>query len=128
MQQPHTMEDKLHDGMKTLNMAWYTRKNQLSQVTFQLYKEHIEKDNERDQNMAKIMMHLDILSKNAMGVDTHSVNDIGVWSKIPDEMMFETSYSEEINFLANQGGHYQSNYPRQGGNKGWVRVRMESSK
>lgn len=44
-----------------------TREDQYSLVIFQLSKEKIEKDNESDQNMAKIMKHIDILSKNVMG-------------------------------------------------------------
>uniref|UniRef100_M1DPJ7 Uncharacterized protein n=1 Tax=Solanum tuberosum TaxID=4113 RepID=M1DPJ7_SOLTU len=30
-------------------------------------------------------------------------------------------YDEEVNFLDNQDRGYRSNYPRQGGNQGWVR-------
>uniref|UniRef100_M1B5P6 Polyprotein n=1 Tax=Solanum tuberosum TaxID=4113 RepID=M1B5P6_SOLTU len=30
-------------------------------------------------------------------------------------------YDEKVNFLTNQGGGYRSNYPRKGGNQGWVK-------
>uniref|UniRef100_M1DVH2 Uncharacterized protein n=1 Tax=Solanum tuberosum TaxID=4113 RepID=M1DVH2_SOLTU len=66
--------------------------------------------------MAKIMTQLDILSKNVMGVGTHGVNAVGVRGANPEEMKFEAMYDEEVNFLANQGGGYRSNYPRQGVN------------
>uniref|UniRef100_M1E0P4 Integrase core domain containing protein n=1 Tax=Solanum tuberosum TaxID=4113 RepID=M1E0P4_SOLTU len=91
----------------------------------------MEKDQERDQNMAKIMTQLDILSKNVMGFIARSVNDVGVKcanlneSKFEalynEESKFEALYNEEVNFLANQGSSYRSNYPRQGGNQGWAR-------
>ena len=71
----------------------------------------IKKDNERDLNMTKIMTHLDIPPKNVMGVGIHNINVVGVGSKNPDDMKFEALYSEEVNFLANQGGGYRSNYP-----------------
>jgi len=41
-------------------------------------KEQIEKDQERDQNMAKMMTQLDILAKNVMGAGASSVNFMGV--------------------------------------------------
>uniref|UniRef100_M1DHY4 Putative plant transposon protein domain-containing protein n=1 Tax=Solanum tuberosum TaxID=4113 RepID=M1DHY4_SOLTU len=63
--------------------------------------------------MAKIMTQLDILSKNVMGAGARSVNAVGVESVILDEAKFEALYNEEVNFLANQGGGYRSNYPRQ---------------
>uniref|UniRef100_M1DLF7 Uncharacterized protein n=1 Tax=Solanum tuberosum TaxID=4113 RepID=M1DLF7_SOLTU len=85
----------------------------------QISKEQVEKDNERDQNMAKIMTLLDILSKNVMGTATRSFNVVGVGCAFPDEASFDALYNEEVNFLANHGG-YRSNYPWQGGNQGWA--------
>jgi len=55
MQQPYAVAAQLLDGMTTINRAWYTREDQVWPVTFHLSKEQVEKDNERDQNMAKIM-------------------------------------------------------------------------
>jgi len=71
--------------------------------------------------MTKIMTQLDILSKNVMGAGARGVNIVGVGGANPDEMKFEAMFAKEINFLANQGGGYRSNYPRQGGNQRWVR-------
>ncbi|KAK4737296.1 hypothetical protein R3W88_000993 [Solanum pinnatisectum] len=107
--------------MTTINRAWYTHKDQVSPLTFTLSKEQIEKDNERDQNMAKIMTQLDILSKNVMRAGARGVNFVGVGGTNPEEMKFEALYNEEVNYLANQGGGYRSNYPRQGDNQSWAR-------
>ena len=41
-----------------------------------------------------------------MGACTHSVNAAGVACTNPDDIKFEALYSEEVNFLANQGGGY----------------------
>uniref|UniRef100_M1D8I6 Integrase core domain containing protein n=1 Tax=Solanum tuberosum TaxID=4113 RepID=M1D8I6_SOLTU len=62
--------------------------------------------------MAKIMTQLDILSKYVMGAGARSVIVVGVGCVNPDEAKFEALYNEEVNFLANQGGGYRSNYPR----------------
>jgi len=62
--------------------------------------------------MAKIMTQLDILSKNIMGASARNVNVVGLGCTNPEETKFEALYNEEVNFLANQGGGYRSNYPR----------------
>jgi len=118
MQQPYVIVAQLLDGMTKINRAWYTRENQVSSLTFKLTKEKIEKNKERDQNMAKIMTQLDILSKNVMGAGARRVNVVGVGCVNLDEAEFEALYNEKANFLANQGGGYRSNYLRQGGNQG----------
>uniref|UniRef100_M1DBZ1 Integrase core domain containing protein n=1 Tax=Solanum tuberosum TaxID=4113 RepID=M1DBZ1_SOLTU len=56
-----------------------------------------------------------------MGAGAGSVNVVGVGCVNPDKAKFEVLYNEEVNFLANQGGGYLTNYPRQGGNQGWSR-------
>uniref|UniRef100_M1DEK9 Uncharacterized protein n=1 Tax=Solanum tuberosum TaxID=4113 RepID=M1DEK9_SOLTU len=45
--------------------------------------------------MAKIMMELDILSKNVMGVGARSVNVVEVGGANPEEMKFDAMYDEE---------------------------------
>ena len=80
--------------------------DQVSPITFLLSKEQIQKDNERDQNMDKIMTSLDILSKNVMGACTHSVNFVAIGSTNPDDIKFEALHSEGVNFLANQSVGY----------------------
>ncbi|KAK4731451.1 hypothetical protein R3W88_024439 [Solanum pinnatisectum] len=107
--------------MTTINRAWYTREDQVYPLTFKLSKEQMKKDNERDQNMAKIMTQLDILSKNVIGAGARGVNAVGVGCANPEEVKFEALYNEEVNFIANQGSGYRSNYPRHGGNQGWAR-------
>uniref|UniRef100_M1DIL3 Integrase core domain containing protein n=1 Tax=Solanum tuberosum TaxID=4113 RepID=M1DIL3_SOLTU len=121
MQQPYVIATQFLDGMSTINRAWYTCEDQVSPLTFKLTKEQLEKDQERDQNMAKIMTQLEILSKNVMGAGARNVNAVGVGCVNPDEAKFEALYNENVNFLANQGGGYRSKYPRQGGNQCWNR-------
>ena len=55
MQQPYTVGTQLLDGMTTIKRAWYNREDQVYFVTFHLSMDKIEKDNERDKNMAKTM-------------------------------------------------------------------------
>uniref|UniRef100_M1DTY4 Integrase core domain containing protein n=1 Tax=Solanum tuberosum TaxID=4113 RepID=M1DTY4_SOLTU len=56
-----------------------------------------------------------------MGSGLKSVNIVGVGGVNPEEAQFEAMYSEEVNFLANQGGEFHSNYPSSGGNPSWNR-------
>ena len=79
----------------------------------------MEKDQEKDQNMAKSMKQLEILSKNVIGAGIRSVNSMGVGCLNFIEAKFKVVYNKEVNFLANQVGGYRSNYPRQGGNQGY---------
>uniref|UniRef100_M1DZ89 Integrase core domain containing protein n=1 Tax=Solanum tuberosum TaxID=4113 RepID=M1DZ89_SOLTU len=70
------------------------------------------------------MTHLDILSKNVMGAGASSVSVVEVECTNPEEMKFEALYNEEVNFLANQGGDYRSNYPRHRGNQEMARPKV----
>lgn len=61
----------------------------------------MEKDQERDHNMDKIMTQLNIFSKNIMGADARSVNVVGVRCANPGESKFEALYNGKVNFLDN---------------------------
>uniref|UniRef100_M1DCE9 Uncharacterized protein n=1 Tax=Solanum tuberosum TaxID=4113 RepID=M1DCE9_SOLTU len=56
----------------------------------------MEKDQERDQNMAKIMTQLDIFSKNFMGAGARGVNIVGIGYANPEEAKFDALYNEEV--------------------------------
>jgi len=84
-------------------------------------KELIEKHQERDQNMAKMMTQLDIFTKNMVGGGSKNVNVVGVGGLNHVEAQFEAMYNEKVNFLDNQGGGYRSNYQWPSGNPGWNR-------
>lgn len=84
-------------------------------------KEQIKKYQERDQNIAKMMTHIDILSKNFMGVGTKTVNGVGVCEVNLDEEQFEVMHYEKVKFEANHRGGHNANYPRPYGNQGWNR-------
>uniref|UniRef100_M1DZ77 Integrase core domain containing protein n=1 Tax=Solanum tuberosum TaxID=4113 RepID=M1DZ77_SOLTU len=81
--------------MTKTNRAWYTREDQVSPLTFELTKEELEKDQERDQNMAKMMTQLDILAKNVMGAGAKSVNVVGVGCVNPDEARLASQESSQ---------------------------------
>uniref|UniRef100_M1DDD8 Uncharacterized protein n=1 Tax=Solanum tuberosum TaxID=4113 RepID=M1DDD8_SOLTU len=95
MQQPLEIASALLDGMTKINRAWHRREDRVSSLTFRMMKEHIEKDQERDQNMAKMMNQLDLLSKNVIGSGTRALNIIGVSGANPNDAHFEALYNEE---------------------------------
>ncbi|WMV38234.1 hypothetical protein MTR67_031619 [Solanum verrucosum] len=78
----------------------------------------MEKNQERDENMAIMMTHMDLLTKHVMGSGSKAVNTVGVSGVNPDEAHFEVIDSE-VHFLENQGGGFHPNYPRSRGNQGW---------
>ena len=67
MKQPYVIAAQLLDCMTTINPDWYTREDLDSAFMFKLTQEKLEKYYERDQNRAKKMTQLDILSKNVPG-------------------------------------------------------------
>jgi len=118
MHQPYEVVSQHLNGMSKINRAWYSCEDQVSPLTFRMTKEQIEKDHKRDQNMAKMMTQLDLISKNEIGSGLKSVNVVGIGGENPEEEQFKALYNEEVNFLANQGSGFPANYPRPGGNLG----------
>ncbi|WMV41608.1 hypothetical protein MTR67_034993 [Solanum verrucosum] len=109
--------------MTKINCAWYTREDQVSPLNLGLTNEQFEKKQERDENMAKIMIQMDLLTKHVMGSAYKVVNAVGANSVNHDEMQFEDMYNEEVLFLSNQAGGSHQSYPRSSGNQGWNRDR-----
>ena len=65
--------------MSTINPSWYTREDRVSPLTLKFTKEQRERDQERDQNMAKITAQIEIFRRNVMGACPWGVNVMGVW-------------------------------------------------
>ncbi|WMV13972.1 hypothetical protein MTR67_007357 [Solanum verrucosum] len=80
----------------------------------------MEKNQERDENMAKMITQMDLLTKHVMGSGHKVVNAINTNSGVnPDDAHFEAMHNEEVQFFANQVGGSRSGYPRSNGNQGW---------
>ncbi|WMV32946.1 hypothetical protein MTR67_026331 [Solanum verrucosum] len=62
--------------MTKINRAWYTREHQVSPLNIGLTKEQLEKNQERDENMAKMMTQMDLLTKHVMGGGYKAMNVI----------------------------------------------------
>jgi len=76
-----------------------------------LSKEQIEKDNERDKKIAKIITQLDLLSKYVIGSGLKFVNAVGTNSgQCLDDAKFEALYNEKVQYLGNQVGGSHPNY------------------
>lgn len=82
----------LLDDMTKIKRAWYTCDNLISSMPRGPSKEKMKKDQERDENMAKMMTQLDLLMKYVMHSSRRSVNVVGYASSVP----YEATYNEEV--------------------------------
>ncbi|WMV41287.1 hypothetical protein MTR67_034672 [Solanum verrucosum] len=111
MRQPYEVADLLLDDMTKVNRAWHTREDQVPSLHVGQRKEKVEKDHERDENMAKMMTQINFLSKHVMEGGTKSFNAIGTNSgQCTNDAKFEALYNEEVQYLGNQVGGSQHKY------------------
>ena len=83
-------------------------------------KEQLEKNQERDENMAKMMTQIDLLTKYVMNSGLKTVNAIDAGKgHVSEDVKFDTMYEEEVQYLSNQPAGSRPNYPRPGGNPNW---------
>lgn len=61
------------------------------------------KDQERDENMTKRLIQLDLLIKNFIGGNKKNVNVVGTANDLMfDSVSFESGYNEEVHYMGNQ--------------------------
>lgn len=53
--------------MSKINHAWYIKEDHVSLLNFLLTKEQLKKNQDRDDNKAKTMTQMDLLTKHVMG-------------------------------------------------------------
>lgn len=53
--------------MSKINHAWYIKEDHVSLLNFLLTKEQLKKNQDRDDNKAKMMTQMDLLTKHVMG-------------------------------------------------------------
>lgn len=67
MRQPLDITLILLDEMSKINHAWYIKEDHVSLLNFLLTKEQLKKNQDRDDNKAKTMTQMDLLTKHVMG-------------------------------------------------------------
>jgi len=72
MRQLFEVVSVLLDEMTKIKRTWYTREDQVSAINFELSKEQMQNNQERDENMAKMISQIDLLTKHVM-VSGHTV-------------------------------------------------------
>uniref|UniRef100_M1DN23 Putative plant transposon protein domain-containing protein n=1 Tax=Solanum tuberosum TaxID=4113 RepID=M1DN23_SOLTU len=77
MRQPYELAALLLDDMTKVNRSWHTREYKAPLLQVVLSKEQIERDYERDENIAKMITQIDLRSKHVMRGGTKSVNAVG---------------------------------------------------
>lgn len=105
MQKPYVQAANLLNGMSKINQFWYTQEDQVSPLSFKMTKEHMEKDQDREQNRVKIKTQIHIFSKNGMGDCVPIDNVVGVGFGNLDESKFEALYNEEVNLQTTKAVH-----------------------
>lgn len=119
MKQTFARDLEFLDEMTKIHRAWYTRDDMVTPHTFVLTNEQIQKNQERDENMAKMLTQLDLLTKHVME-SQKSMNAIGANGNLTwDDAPFDAAYNEEVQFLKNQVGGFCLEYQRPGENQGW---------
>ncbi|WMV13810.1 hypothetical protein MTR67_007195 [Solanum verrucosum] len=108
MQQLFDIASTILDEMIKINSAWYTREDQVFPLNFGMTKEQIEKNQERDENMAKMMTQMNLLKKHVMGNGYGAMNPAGA--------IFENKEVQQVSRL--KKGSCPSSL-RTGGNQGW---------
>ncbi|WMV45848.1 hypothetical protein MTR67_039233 [Solanum verrucosum] len=87
--------------------------------------EKMKKNQEWDENKAKMMTEMNLLMKHVMGSGSKAVNMVEVRGVNLDEAHFEAMYNEELHFLENHKGGFRLSYPRPDGNQSWKNNRDE---
>ncbi|WMV29901.1 hypothetical protein MTR67_023286 [Solanum verrucosum] len=85
----------------------------------------MEKNQERDENMAKMMTQMDLLTKHVMSGGYKVVNAVGANSGMSsNDAQFLAMYNKKVQFLTNQARGSRPRYPRPSGNQGWTEIVM----
>lgn len=77
MKQTFVLALSLLDEMTKINSAWYMRDDLVSQLNVGLTMDQMEKNQECDENMAKMITQMDLLTKHVMGGGYKAVSAIG---------------------------------------------------
>lgn len=105
MRQYFTAAFNLLDQMAKTNRAWHTREAEVAvggPFSSSISKAQMLKDQEKDENIAKMMIQMDLLTKHVMGNGSKSVNALALsGSKSYEDDKFDALYYEEVLFLLN---------------------------
>lgn len=86
--------------MTKTNQAWNTRDDLIPSLPRGVSKKQLSKVQERDENTANMMTHLDLLTKHVMGEICKNVNVIGYSGGVAfDDVPYDIAYNEEIYYL-----------------------------
>lgn len=101
MKQTFTRATELLDEIIKVYRAWYTRDDMAILLTLRLTKEKINKNQERDGNMAKMVMQLDLFTKHVTGVPKMA-NSIRTNENL---LQKDVVYEKDIQFLYKMGAY-----------------------